>query len=123
LRSFFDPTIFLGIARDIKDDDGYDEIGRWRTSIGRAYYSVFLKALAKIEYTKGKITTTGKIHQIVIDIIHESGYTNVKNKLEKLRDIRVSADYHLSDDITEKECNLSIRLAERIIEELDTCYF
>jgi uncharacterized protein (UPF0332 family) len=114
----FDPTIFLEIAKVLCNDRQYDDAGRWRTSIGRAYYAAFLIAYSYLKNQGIRIENISEIHKEVIEKIGEEGFTKIKNKLEKLRTFRIDADYNLEESVGESQCNTSISLSEIIINDL-----
>jgi uncharacterized protein (UPF0332 family) len=118
LTNTFDPAIFLNIAKYLRNDRQYNDEGRWRTSIGRAYYAAFLIAFSFLKNQGIEIKEISEIHKDVIEKIGDEGYTKTKNKLDQLRKLRVEADYRLEETIGEHQCNISINLSEIIINEL-----
>ena len=62
----FDPKKFLGIAKNIQKYSQYDFQAKIRTSIGRAYYSVFLASYDMQKNRGHKLKDITKIHQLVI---------------------------------------------------------
>jgi len=118
LTNIFDPAIFLNLAKSLRDDEKYNDEGRWRTSIGRAYYAAFLIVFSFLKNQGIEIKEISEIHKDVIEKIGDEGYTKTKNKLDQLRKLRVDADYKLEEIIGEHQCNKSIRLSEIIINEL-----
>ena len=122
MTNSFDSANFLEIAQNLIDDENYHEEGRLRTCIGRAYYAAFLEALQRLEAAGFKIKNVGEIHKDVIERIYEEGFTQTSNKLERLRRLRIIADYKLKEDISYPQCKSSINLSEVIIKEIKTFF-
>ncbi|HUX98234.1 MAG TPA: HEPN domain-containing protein [Candidatus Deferrimicrobium sp.] len=122
MTNSFNPSKFLEIAKKLADDSKYDPDGRWRTAIGRAYYAAFLNALLKLEQAGFKIKNVGEIHKEVIEKISDEGFTRTSNKLEKLRKMRIIADYDLKETLTILQCQNSFKLSEIIITEIKNFY-
>ena len=120
MTEIFNPLIFLEIAKRLMNDKNYNDVGRWRTSIGRAYYAAFLITFEKLKDAGFRIKDTNRMHQEVIEKISDEGFTRTSNKLEKLRKFRVQADYYLIEPIRMHQCRSSINLSEIIIKELET---
>ena len=105
----------MEIAKNLRNDKEYHEVGRWRTAIGRAYYSAFLIIYKYLEEQGIKIEDRDRIHKEVIEKIGEEGFPKIKNKIDRLRSMRIDADYMLNEPIGERQCNSSISLSEIII--------
>ncbi len=119
MRIYFNPEIFLDVAKSIKDNDNLDEQGKFRTVIGRAYYAAFLTTREYLIRYKAKRFDKERQHQDVLDVLDELDETILKNMLDKLRDNRVKADYHLNTMLDKKFCENSIVLSEEIINSID----
>lgn len=119
MRRFFDPEIFLEVAKKIKDKGDLPEEGKFRTVIGRAYYAAFLtirERLSKIYQTN--FDKEGQ-HQKVLDTLDELGENNIKNWLDTLRDNRVKVDYFLNILIDMELCDHCLFLSEEIINSAE----
>lgn len=119
MRKFFNPEVFLEVARLIKDRDDLHEEGKFRTSIGRAYYAAFLtlrEHLAKHYLTK--FDKEGQ-HQKVLDTLDELGENYLKSLLDTLRDNRVKVDYFLYSLIDRQLCENCLNLSKQIIDSVE----
>ena len=118
----FDPVEFLKIAKKLLNIKDLDEKGKFRTSIGRAYYSAFLLIRTRLE-RKGIKFEKEKQHQKVRASLKSIGKHYLADQLKELFDYRVDADYYLSDSvnrsINESLCNKCIRIAEQVIEGIE----
>ena len=119
MRNFFNPAIFLEVARKIKDSDDLHEQGKFRTAIGRAYYAAFLTIREHL--TKRYLTKFDKEsqHQKVLDTLDELGENYLKNLLDELRDNRVKGDYFLNSLINRELCENCLNLSELIIDSVE----
>jgi hypothetical protein len=85
----FDPEDFLRVA-DSLGTPGSQE-AELRTAVGRTYYALFLLARAKARVHSGN-----QIHQLVIAELKKlPGYRPVGEQLDRLRRLRVIADYQM----------------------------
>jgi len=119
MRKFFNPEIFLDIARGIKSSKGLDEQGILRTVIGRAYYAAFLTTREYLKKHKAKTFDKDRQHQDVLDALDEFDEYNLKNWLDKLRDNRVTADYILNKLIDKELCEKCLIISEQIINSIE----
>jgi uncharacterized protein (UPF0332 family) len=92
----FNPINFLALAEALADADA-DET-KLRTAINRAYYAVFLLARARTGATEVEEGT----HSAVRRLLTQRGYREVAQRLAKLYDYRVEADYDLSPATSEQ---------------------
>lgn len=118
MRGYFNPEIFLKVAKEIKDNKSLDEQRRFRTSIGRAYYAAFLKTREHLSY-RGYSFDKDHQHQDVLDALDDLNQNNLKTWLDNLRDNRVNADYFLSKVVHEGLCEKSLILSEEIINSIE----
>lgn len=114
----FDPKKFLGISKDLLKLSGFDFQAKIRTSIGRAYYSVFLTSYALQKSRGHKLADRTKIHQLVIDSFHEDHLFHIADKLDILREFRRNADYSMSETFSSGDGDTCIKLAENIFKLL-----
>jgi len=115
----FEPSNFLELAKKLMNHKDFTEISRWRTSIGRAYYAAFLFAYSKLLRSGFQLQEEQKIHKEVIEELKKEGFRRTSNKLERLRQLRITADYYLNDQIDIRQCQSSIQLSTNIINELN----
>ncbi len=122
LNNSFNPSEFLNIARRILLINDIDETGKFRTSIGRAYYSAFLLTRRRLERGRKKFDSEGQ-HKKVRDFLKSINKDHMADQLLVLFDYRVDADYELSDSkngsIDRSLCDKCISIAEQIIEEIE----
>lgn len=89
----FPPEGFLSVARGLaKDGSGEAEL---RTAVGRAYYCAFLMCRGRVRDRLSEVRLRVSAHANVIALVR-SRNTNVGNQLDRLRWLRVWADYCLS---------------------------
>ena len=119
MKGTFNPEIFLGIAKRIKEDKTLNEQGKIRTIIGRAYYAAFLSAREYFILYKAKSFDKEHQHQDVIDALDEFDAYHLKNWLEQLRDNRVKADYNLRIFLDMNFCENSLLLSKEIIDGIE----
>lgn len=119
MTNFFNPEIFLDIARRIKDRNDLNDQGKLRTAIGRAYYAAFLTTREYLKKHKAKTFDKERQHQDVLDALDALDEYNIKNWLDKLRDNRVKADYYLNILIDMELCQNSMVLSEEIINSIE----
>lgn len=104
------------------DIEDLEEKGRFRTSIGRCYYSAFLLTRTRLE-RKGISFGTEAKHKEVRDFLKKIHMDYMADQLKELSDYRIDADYYLSDSINKSInrslCNKCIRIAEMIIEKIE----
>lgn len=116
---FFDPEIFLEIAKELMHDKKYDQNGRLRTSIGRSYYAAFLKSKLKLESLGKRFYDDTRVHADVRKKLKNINKRNIAILLYQLFDIRVMADYFTNARIDISLCDKSITLSENIIKLID----
>ena len=119
MRKFFNPAIFLEVARKIKDNNDLHGEGKFRTAIGRAYYAAFLTTREYLAIRYQIKFEKERQHQKVLDTLDELGENHLKNMLDKLRDNRVNADYFLKPLIDRELCENCLILSEQIIDSVE----
>jgi len=117
--SQFDPKRFLEIAIYLKNEPNVDNIGSYRTAIGRAYYAAFLFAKDRT----GKYFNKEKMHQAVRNYYKSISRADIADKLNVLFDYRVDADYHLKKYIDRRICERCISISEGIIDLVENSYY
>ena len=115
----FNPKKFLDLGKDLLADRDYDEDCRVRTAMGRIYYAAFLMALKRLQREGIEIRDKTKIHQEVIDAYMDSGFTNIGDKLDQLRERRVDADYHMMAELVLNECRGYSEMSQLTIELIE----
>ena len=117
-RSYFNPDDFLILANKLIDDNDYTDESRYRTVIGRAYYSAFLTAYKKFLEKGRNFPNVDRIHMDVRKAL-QNEMSKIGNKLEKLHeDYRVPSDYYLVEHIDRRMAEDSIRLSQIIISAI-----
>jgi len=119
LKRIFDPEIFLEIAKQIIKIKNFDLEGSIRTGIGRSYYAAFLKSFMKLRSLGESFPDDQRIHSEVRRILHKRKKSNIASKLNKLFELRVTADYKLQARIDRNMYQESIILSENIINNID----
>ncbi len=118
----FNPSEFLDIAKKLLLINDLDEKGKFRTSIGRAYYSAFLLIRTRL-IRKGFKFGEEKQHKEVRNSLKSIRMDHIANQLKELFDYRVDADYYLSDSVNKSinrsVCNKCIIIAEQVIEGIE----
>ena len=117
-RVKFNPEIFLEISKKLRDNTALDEIGRFRTSINRAYYAAFLIVRTRLEL-KGKSFKKEAQHKEVRDYLKDLNHDFLATELETLFSYRVDADYILKTEINKAICDKCILLSETVIESVE----
>lgn len=113
MAHIFDPEEFLEIARVLITDNNYPQSGRYRTSIGRAYYAVYLRAKTRLSGLGIHLIEKEKVHEELRKILRDKlGRWDLYDKFQQLFDLRIDADYFPEKRIDLDICNKSIGLAE-----------
>ncbi len=122
MASNFNPELFLDIAKKLLNIENLDEKGKFRTSIGRAYYSAFLLVRIKLE-RKGKRFGTEAQHKEVRDFLKIILIKFLADLLKALFDYQVDADYYLTKSVNKlinrELCERCITIAEEIINNIN----
>jgi len=119
MRKFFNPVIFLEVARKIKDNNDLHGEGKFRTAIGRAYYAAFLTTREYLATRYLIKFEKERQHQKVLDKLDELEEFTLRNMLDTLRDNRVNADYFLKTLIDKELCENCLDLSEQIIGSVE----
>ncbi len=116
---YFDPEIFLEIAKKLKNNSSFDEQGRIITAIGSFYYAAFLKASIKLQSLGYSFQDDSRIHADVREALQDRKKSNIASKLEKLFNLRVKADYKLYAQVNNSDYETSLYLSENIVNLID----
>lgn len=119
MTNFFNPAIFLEVARRLKDHVNLDDQGKIRTVIGRVYYAAFLTTREYLKKYKGRNFSKERQHQDVIDALDDLNEYDLKNWLETLRDNRISADYCLNITLDIGICEKCLNISNEIINSIE----
>ena len=119
MQQGFDPRKFSELAKILMIDGKYEKDARFRTVIGRLYYSVFLLAWKKLQDTGISVEDNEKIHKSVIEAFNDNRLSNIANGLDQLRKKRVDADYHMLASVTLTDCRNYAELSEYITDLID----
>ena len=114
----YDPSQFLELADTLVGDDQYEEAGRSRTSVGRAYYAAFLMAKKKLEELGSAFGDVHRIHEQVIVSVNEKN-SAIGNKLETLRRYRVDADYTMEAQVNLAISKKCVSIARNVLHSLN----
>ena len=108
-----DPQEFLRVA-DFLGAQGNQQ-AELRTAVGRTYYALFLLARAKAHVRSGD-----QIHHLVITELKKiPGYRPVGEQLDRLRRLRVVADYQmLPSDPHYRDWNQNWAMAQAIARRI-----
>jgi uncharacterized protein (UPF0332 family) len=114
----FNPVDFLTFVKNLSTTNHHE--ARVRTIIGRAYYATFLKMR---EWLKDKgyhfpsgISEPYNHRQVQDYLFQEIQQRGPKDRLHALRQLRNDADYNLNIQLTIKEVQRAIELAESILK-------
>ena len=118
----FDPVEFLNIAKKLLLINDLNEKGKFRTSIGRAYYSAFLLIRTRLERKGIKFGEEKQLKE-VRNSLKSIDKDYMADQLKELFDYRIDADYYLIDSvnksISRSLCNKCILIAEQVIEGIE----
>lgn len=94
----FAPSDFHTCAQEIfkRKFENTPDNARYRTSVGRFYYYIFLKIRDKVKSAYPEIIprlSDGNTHSILIRSFQLAGYLKLSRNLKQLRDGRNKADY------------------------------
>jgi uncharacterized protein (UPF0332 family) len=112
----FDWSAFRTVAERLKDEA--DEAS-WRSAISRAYYCAYHQAQTHLsEHHNFQASEDKPAHDQVWREFSRKGmsYREVWNKGDKLKKLRVDADYRSDVVISADTTITSLKLADRIIE-------
>ncbi len=123
----FDWGEYLVLAHQLAGflDDEVSEEAKLRTAISRAYYAAFHAAqthLREKDLERG-IPPTGRAHQFVAEKYSthpDETRQKIGTNLERLRSKRIYADYRNSFRSLPNETKYTLRLAQKILEWLET---
>jgi len=113
----YNPDHFLTFADKLLYDRSYEEKGRSRIVVGRAYYAAFLKTQKRLMELGYPLNVHTRVHKQVIDVLREIK-PDLGDKFSSLFDKRVDADYRMETDIKVDTGKMSIRTAQSIIRDL-----
>jgi len=115
----FDPLDFLKLASELQGA-GQDE-SKLRTSIGRAYFSVFLFSREWLKAKGWPFNNSGGDHGSAEQGLKKNVDRATGDMLGSLRRTnRGDADYDLSKPITQGDATTAIALANTIISNINT---
>lgn len=95
----------------------------WRTAVSRAYYAAFHVARRLLANLNFIIPRADRAHQYLVFRLSNCGESAVERAgrdLETLRRLRNRADYDEAPTITQPQAAAALRLAESIVQVLDT---
>jgi len=114
----FDPRLFHNIAINLKNNKDIDQEGRYRTSVGRAYYAAFLITRNRLKL-KGKSFDKNKQHKDVREYLKVLNQEYLASQLKTLFDYRVKADYKLNERFNHDLCKKCIIISQEIINSIE----
>ena len=112
----FDWSAYRVVAETLKGNT--DEASQ-RSAISRAYYCAYHQALSHLaEHHKFQLSEDRPAHDQVWREFSSKGlsYREVWNKGDKLKKLRVDADYRSNAVISADTTAISLKLADRIVE-------
>lgn len=126
----FNPDDFLTVAENIFEDASQfsNKEAALRTSVGRAYYSAFLRCkefashhgeIYLTDYDKPDCKRPGEVHAAVREALKEISLWHIANFLYRLFEMRVTSDYRLNETVNEKDASNAIKLCKKIIDDLE----
>lgn len=115
----FDSSLFLEIANKLLGDRSYRDEAGWRTAIGRAYYAAFLETMKRLQELGVSFADADRIHRDVIQELMLRN-TDLGNRLDKLRQERVKADYFMDATVTSDLGGKCARLSEGITKLVES---
>jgi len=114
---------FIKSAQKLLTIDPAEEIN-YRNAISRAYYAFYHRCLPL--YTESNDKILADSHKTVVSTLDEKyqqtsekKYHTASNRLDKLRKIRVKADYRLSQNISLYDAKRAVQSAQKAIDELE----
>ncbi|MHA7855224.1 HEPN domain-containing protein [Marinobacter shengliensis] len=113
------PKVFLQVAKEWAENAPECE-GHTRSSISRAYYAAFHSCRDTVENLGIPQESHFPSHKRVIEALRTSGDQDLSKLSKKLKDLKVmreAADYDIDYRLPQQNKILSLRKAERIIEE------
>jgi uncharacterized protein (UPF0332 family) len=112
----FDPAEFFRFSQQIMSTDNPTETV-FRTAMGRAYYSAFLSARAKVPANMlTMLNRAGDIHWVVRVAMEKRGYPKIADKLKTLSTERGYCDYDMSVSITKARAEDALKLADNTLQ-------
>ena len=109
----FQPVQFYELASTLYRDEPGNEAAL-RTVVSRAYYGAFLAARESASIR----TTSGRVHEAVIQHFHTQGRMKVANRLGDLRTLRNEADYDLGVPVTSRQAGTALQRAQALLQDL-----
>lgn len=92
----------------------------YRTIVSRAYYAAHHRARAYLLDKYDFAPNADRVHEGVIRELNGRGGQdrNLARSLDRLRELRVQADYWLSKPLTKQNSEFAILIAQRAIDEM-----
>ena len=110
------PADYLVLARVLATDgdlDPVDNEAKFRTSISRAYYAVYLEVRTQHFASESNVR-----HRHVIQRVMKQAGVETAIKLRNLYRMRERADYRMLEPISDDDAQESIRIAVELIEAI-----
>jgi uncharacterized protein (UPF0332 family) len=112
----FDPTEFFHLSQQMMSTGSPNE-AVLRTAIGRAYYSAFLSARAKVPANMlTMLNRPADIHWVVRVAMKKLGHPQIADKLDTLGTQRGDCDYDMSKSIQTTEADEALKLADNLLQ-------
>lgn len=113
----FDPSTFLEVANNLKDDDSCE--AEYRTAVGRAYYAVYgVTKLAYCLHNKLPLDDDSAFrHGTMKDIAEKM---RKRREWKTLRDHRETSDYVYDTEVDMVLTREAIRLAIRMLTAIES---
>jgi len=117
-----DPDEFLDLARALSGHDDLRGDAASRTIINRAYYAAHHSAMISLNNIgiyplAGARYPENTRHELVIGALRDKN-DHLADMLERLRELRVTADYFLKESIDRADPGRSLKMADTILSGL-----
>lgn len=112
----FDPAEYFRLAQKMIAESSPSE-AVLRTAIGRAYYSTFLSARAKVPANLLTMASRpADQHWVVRVAMKKMGHSKIADKLDALSTTRGKCDYDMSASIQKLEAEDAMLLADNLMQ-------
>jgi hypothetical protein len=112
----FDPIEFFRLSQQMTSVCNPNE-AVLRTAIGRAYYSAFLLAWAKVPLDmRRKANRPAAKHWVTRWAMQKLGYPTIASKLKTLSTERGDCDYDMSTPIDKVRADEALKLADNVLQ-------
>jgi uncharacterized protein (UPF0332 family) len=119
--AYFSPSGFWNVANNLIESKGGNPSdipeSRIRTSISRAYYAAFLKISEARDFNTRQPESHKKLNsELTTDYIDKPTEYKLVTDLDKIRQLRVRADYATKDRLTYDEAKEAVELSHNLLD-------